>query len=452
MNTKLSTTFKLGVLVILASSLSVIPAHAALPVNTVNDGATIHGGTYFNTAGSETVFKNSAGTGIHLEAGQNIRGAEAFNNAVTGNGGAIHIQAPDQVVRLDGNIDVRGFLPSGTQGNMGDGGKVTVDAAYLFQNGNIYAGGLNGGSVQMNVGGMTMGSTSRIDATGQNFLNQSFRPVSGVGGNISINSTGDVSINKGAFITTNGTTNGLSQAQSEIIYGNNIVIIGNGVNMDGTLYAGNIAPLDGSGRGTISVSSTGSDADVNIGKGAILQSASGVISIISQRDIKQNGLVLNNGTGYFNVNSDDTPFSPGVQGFSGGIISLTAANIVNNTGRIQADGHDSSGGYVSGTGFGPGFSGGNGGAITVTATAVSNTGVMRAMGGNTSLFPGNTPDELGAGGKGGNISFVGSTPQGNGIAVTFGGQGSTIGALGTVTAPDPAASTNTLIGIWKKKP
>src|SRR4051794_22149028 len=103
-------------------------------LNQTHDGASIQGGTYFNSVHGETKFINSAGTGITLEAGQNIRGVEA-NGLYTGNGGNIHIQAPDQVVRLNGNIDVRGFFPawkySGNfSGPGGNGGKVTVDAAY----------------------------------------------------------------------------------------------------------------------------------------------------------------------------------------------------------------------------------------------------------------------------------------------------------------------------------
>jgi hypothetical protein len=410
----------------------------AQQVNTVNDGSVINAGTYLNTPNGKTIFKNSTGTGIHLQSGQNIRGAEYFNGSLTGNGGNIHIDAPNQVVRLDGNIDVRGFLPKGIIGNAGSGGNVTVNAGYLYQTGNIYASGLNGGIVQFNTGCLTMGATSRIEATGQNYIGGEFASdISGTGGRVGINSTGDVTISKGAFITTNGSPNPLRFDE----YGNSIVIVGRGVNVDGILYARQ-------GQGEIRISATGPDRDLNISNGAVIRSAGGTVTLNSQRDINQNGLVLNNGSAFFNPSSDNSPWSPGTQGSAGGTISLTAANSVSNTARIQADGHGSNGGVPQS--MGAGFRGGKGGVITISAPSISNTGVIRAMAGNATLFNNQEPGTLGAGGDGGTVNFFGANPTGEGIVATYGGQGSTVGKLGTITAPNPAAVTNKLYGIWQK--
>lgn len=375
-----------------ALALSCGVSYADIPsgamVNHTYDGGVIQGGNYYNTKGSETVFINTAGTGITLNAGQTIHGYEAQGTSYTGNGGAIHIQAPDQVVRLNGNIDVRGLSSGPGSGTGGNGGNVTIDAAYLFQNGNILATGANGGNVQMNVGGMTM--TGSIDARGGVYAPTPMNPgQSGYGGNVTINSTAAVETH--GSIMTNG-LNGLanSNPQSMTPYSDNIVIVGHGVNMGSTLWAGN--------GGAITVSSTGNDADVSINQGAIAQADGGAITVSSQRDINQNGTLLTN-------SNTSTP----------SVISLTASNAINNTGRLQADGISL------------------GGNINLAANSISNTGVIRSIG--TS--------------KGGDITFTGANPTGSGVVVTM---GTVPGSLGTITAPDPVNSTNTLIGIWKKSP
>lgn len=412
-----------------ALALSFGVSYADIPANILNqthDGAVINAGTYLNTAGHETTFTNTAGTGITLNAGSNIRGAEVLNGALTGNGGNIHIQAPDQVVRLNGNIDVRGFLPSGATGNIGNGGNVTIDSAFLFQNGNIYAGGMNGGNVQMNVGGMTMGPTSRIDATGQG----------GLGGKVVINSTGDVSINKGAFINTTGSESQVPlNSADETLYGNNIVIIGKGVNMNGSLLAGHASYADFMPGGSISIKSTDPGSDVNVGQGAIVQADGGAITISSQRAINQNGSLLSNSGSDMIFTGVD---SIGTQGRNGGTISLNAVNSVNNTGRLQADGGVGDNSAA--------LTGGQGGVITISAPAIANSGVIRAMGGNGG-------EDAGPG-LGGAVSFIGSTPSDKGVVVTYGGIGDGMfpRPLGTITAPNPAASTNLLLGEWKKSP
>jgi hypothetical protein len=116
--------------ILLAASLT-LSTVALADVNTVNDGPIVAGGTYLNTADGKTTFKNSAGGGLWLKSGSNIRGVEVnASGSLTNNGGTVHFYAPGNVVRLDGNIDVRGIRNS--QGvYRGDGGKVFVDSAYI---------------------------------------------------------------------------------------------------------------------------------------------------------------------------------------------------------------------------------------------------------------------------------------------------------------------------------
>jgi hypothetical protein len=442
------------ILCVLALSLGV--AYADVPSNLINqtyNGSTIKAGTYFNTAGSETKFINSAGTGITLNAGQNIRGVEMQ----TGYGGNIHIQAPDQVVKLNGNIDVRGLdyfnKPL-------DGGKVTVDAAYLYQNGNIYASGMRGGNVTMNVGGMTMGSGAFIDA----HSTQVDRHMPG--GSVTINATGQVDIQKGAKIDVTGATFDASGGGiAGTTYGNfsNIVISGKVVNMDGVLMANQARITDPNwmeesyqidhGGGIRLVATKG---DVTIGPDAIVQadavegSDNGrTITVTASNDINQNGLILSQGgdgtkgsiyydTWYF----DNMP----LMGGKGGTIQFNAGHDINQNGRMVTDGGKA----------GVGYWGSDAGTMTFTATNnILNNGVIRSMGGNANYDINNpVPGVLNPlsdfhGGAGGNITFS-LNPLGTGTVVSYGGQGSPFGALGTITSPNPIQSTNTLIGIWKK--
>src|SRR4051812_1530860 len=102
------STFSLALAVSL--SLLELNSYAALPINTVNDGQIIHGGTYANTSNDVTAFKNTQGTGLWLQNGNTIRGVEVDSHGgMTNNGGKIYLDAPNQVVRLDGTIDVRGM-------------------------------------------------------------------------------------------------------------------------------------------------------------------------------------------------------------------------------------------------------------------------------------------------------------------------------------------------------
>jgi len=457
--------------ILCALALTMGVAYADIPANLTNqtvDGAIIQGGTYFNTAGSETKFINSAGTGITLNAGHTIRGLEVYDSRITigwwsapatrdfsgklsGNGGHIHIQAPDQVVRLNGNIDVRGFQFGRPTGD-GNGGQVTIDAAYLFQNGNIYATGTNGGSVEMNVGGMTMGSTSLIDAHSNYLLNE--HP----GGSVAIHSTGQVDIQPGAKIDVSGATGGnFFQFPGQLPF-NNISITGSVVNMDGILQASSailrqpqLTPWPEGAHSAIRLVAT--QGDVTIGPDAVLQADSAntlnntrTITITAARDINQVGKIWANGSkgGALFINAPTAPTYWFLPGGRGGSISLSAGHDINQNGRLSADGGNGTEKSL----------GGAGGTITLMAgESMINNGVIRAMGGNTNptYVPTTLSGSVNRGGAGGSVNFN-LVPNGNGIVSTLGGVGANPGLLGSITSPFVAESPNTLMGVWHNAP
>lgn len=160
-----------------------------------------------------------------------MRGLEAnTNGTLNNNGGTLHLYAPDNVVRVDGNIDVNALRNS--QGAyLGNGGKVFVDSAYLFQNGNIFANGVNGGLVQVNVVGMTLGAGVQIQAKGS----------TGAGGTVAINSSGPVDLRRGSVIDTSGKVLGS-------LASNLINVEGSLVNNEGTLRADGVNSRGGSIR------------------------------------------------------------------------------------------------------------------------------------------------------------------------------------------------------------
>lgn len=319
-------------------------------VNSVNDGHNVAGGTYYNTPGDKTTFINSGGTGLHLTAGNTVTGHEVSNSAdptgsLTGNGGWVHFNAPGQVVRLDGNVNVAGFVNG--MGVLGNGGKATVDAGYLYQNGHIFASGASGGVVQMNVGNMVMGQNASIDARG----------LTNAGGKVNIDSVGNFNMAKGAVIDTSGAVIGN--------YDTNVINISAGlVNLRGLVVANGYNA--GQKGGEIRITS---DTDLNIG---------------------HNGLVSANGANGCS-NCDPTP------GGDGGIVHLVAGNNITNNGLVQANGGKGGNNNSTAQGVieqlddcetveatvgGKGANGGNGGQIYVTYNKLHNNGLLQAAGGN----------------------------------------------------------------------
>ncbi len=354
--------------------------------NSVNNGHDIAGGTYFNTADSKTTFTNSAHTGLYLKAGDTVVGREVDGSGIeTGNGGNLHFDAHGQVVQLDGNLDVSGFLKNGT---LGDGGRVTIDAGALYQNGQIFASGANGGVVQLNVNSMTMGPNATIDARG----------LQGNGGLVGINSAGVVNIPQGAVIDSSGAVIG--------VYNTNVIQIkGSIVNLDGVVQANGLNPGDAGGQ--VAIYATDS---LHIGS---------------------NGQVLANGADGF---SGDTPTSGG----NGGSVIVSADKHLDNDGLIAANGGnggtnpDVAVGPVSDDGYGgqqqvslgqSGGNGGNGGLVEVYFKgSMTNNGSIAVQGGNggdgQEAFAGEpgvhqiaSAGDGGNGGDGGFVKYYGNPSQ-----------------------------------------
>jgi hypothetical protein len=451
----------------LAISLSGLMLPGFAQVNTLNNGSIVNGGTYLNTRDSKTTFRNTAGTGLWLKSGSNIRGIEINSGGVpTGNGGTLHFLAPGQVVRLDGNIDVNG-LRNGSGAFIGNGGKVFVDSAYLFQKGNIYANGINGGLIQFNVGSLTIAPNARIEAKG----------FSGDGGQVLVNASGTADIQQDTNIDSSGKVTGT--------FDTNIINIEGGlVNLEGKLSATGIHTRGGTIRlvatGQTDLSQSRSalakstvftdtektdvnnrlnalkatqDGDIRLSSGdgtrdnraqiqanaisgptvepisndpadpAVRAGDGGTIILMAERNINNGGLVMANGG-----QGDAT------LGGNGGTISMNSGHNINNIFRIVSDGGNSIGDT----------NGGNGGLLAFSyGNAMNNNGVIRSQGGHSSNC---------LGGHGGLVVFSGdSNLAGSGSVYTYMGLGpSGNGSLGYIVAPNPVSSSNRLYGVWRK--
>lgn len=470
----------------LSLSLAILigPSYSQVPVNSVNDGKIIHGGTYTNTPEGITTFKNSAGSGLWLQKGNNLRGIEVNSSGdPTGNGGSFHFYAPGQAVRLDGDIDVRG-LQNGSGAYLGNGGKVFVDSAYLYQSGNIYANGLNGGLVQFNVGSATLTDTARIEAKG----------FGGAGGIVAINASGSVDVQRQTVIDTSGRVVGTLD--------NNVINIEGGLlNIEGTLQANGVQSRGGMIRlvstgqtdlrqaqdaianaatsnvftrseantatarlnvlksnyeGDIRIASPGpssrqaivtvqgqpgtNGAVENDSADADARTSDGGTIIVAAQDRILNGgwLLADGGAG------SNTPNGASNNGGNGGTVSLNARTQIITSGRIKANGGN--GGNNASTSIGG--KGGDAGLIAFSyKDGLSNTGAIIAAGGHG----GQGTETTAQGGNGGLVVFSStSNPAGNGQVITYGGLGNSFGALGSVVAPNPTTSTNKLIGVWRK--
>lgn len=402
-------------------------------VNSNNNGQNVQGGTYYNTAGNRTVFQNTNKTGLWLKAGNTVRGleADAAGNA-TGNGGHVHFYAPGQVVRLDGNIDVSALRGS-SGAYTGNGGRVSVDSAFLYQSGNIYANGANGGTVAFNVGSATVASGAKIEAFGE----------TGAGGRIAIKANNVVDVQSGVIMDSSG--------KVVSTYDTNVISIeGAAVNNAGILRANGIANADGSGaRGGIIrlVANGGANVteDVNSIASAEGMFTAGEAATVSGRinDLasNQNSRVNNSGT----LEANGANGTDGKRGGDGGTIWMFALKNgqVNNSGTVNAKGGSGGDALLNSTGG----RGGQGGGIQMSATnKITNTGSVNASGGR-----GGKGDDHGNGGQGGTggLVLISGTQNvaGNGSVSVQGGNGGNSGddyAVGgnggnggTVLVPSP---------------
>jgi len=341
------------------------------PVNSVNDGYTIAGGTYANTDGGKTLFMNSHGNGLYLHSGQTVRGVEVDSTGnFTGNGGFVHFWAPGQVIRLDGNVNVNGVLK---------GGRVLVDSAYLYQNGQIFANGASGGSVQFNVGAATFGPNARIEAKGSQQAN----------GQITINAVDFVDFQSGSSVNTLVTAAGNVLATLD---SNHINVEAGLVNVEGVIQAnGAYATPDG---GTIRVVANGNSSNcfgctldtVRVVSNSVngLPIADDVIftdseinTLVARRDALFNGSTSADGDAY--ISAKGRIVANGNSGSNvgnGGTITVIAANNVINQGAIIANGGNGQDGIIP-------TAGGNGGLVALTADHdIYNGCTIQANGGN----------------------------------------------------------------------
>jgi len=446
-------------------------AWSAPPINTVNDGRIVAGGTYLNTSNSKTTFTNSQGGGLWVRPNTVVRGLESDSSGnLTNNGGTIQFYAPDNVVRIDGTVNVNGLL-NGSGAFIGNGGKVFVDSAYLINNGNIYASGVNGGLVQINVAGMAMNGSGRIYAHG----------YGGNGGVISVNSSGPVDIRRGAVIDSSGRVSGTIDT-------NVINLEGSIVNVEGVLRADGVTAAQvGSRGGTIRLVATGrSDlselqraftaaGQTNAGdatstptlsaaeQSALTSRAQSLISTeegsvnIGYRTVSTTGtptggwLSVNGSNGPIANNNDQTENTVQRAG-DGGTIILAADQNVHIRGLISANGGQGSSGATTSATLqpNPGVNGGDGGTISAISNrdiAVLNTsgqlsGVVQASGGaggQTTVF--NSAD----------VQTNPSAKGGNGGVIAF-GYNSAMGNRGTISALGGAGGQGTRLASQASTP
>jgi hypothetical protein len=235
----------------LAATVSLLACHQPAvwagpgDVNSINDGQTIAPGTYYNTPGSRTTFINSNGDGIRVNVGDVVRGLESSEAAIpTGNGGTFHIYAPNQLVQINGTVDLSAIYSNGSY--QGNGGNLFIDAGIYAQNGSLFGNGINGGNFQFNVGSAMFGPTAQIQALGTG---------GGTGGNVMVNAAGVVDVAAGAVFNTSG--------KVLFSYDTNVINIEGGlINLDGVLQANSVVATGDDGHIAL-VSVEGSEAQRN---------------------------------------------------------------------------------------------------------------------------------------------------------------------------------------------
>lgn len=424
--------------------LSNLPLALAAPgdTNSTNIGRDIQGGTYYNTPGNKTTFTNPSGDLI-LGSGTKVRGLEVDSNGnLTGNGGTMLFSAPKGMFRLDGTVDVSSVLnDSGIP--IGNGGTVLIEAAALYQNGSIFANGINGGVVHVNVVSMTMGPNARIDATGFG---------GGNGGVVDIKASKDINIAQGAIIDTSGKVIGN--------YNTNVIRIEGGlVNLDGVIRANGLVAGEQGGSVTLVALS----GNVNIGaNGAVTANGAaggngGSVAVKANKgSIGNNGTISTNGGDSFHTDDANVNADAGHGGIV--LVSATQGNI-NNAGIISANGGNGFVGWNAVT-----TNGGNGGHVSILApkNQVNNSGTISVDGGHGGYNPdtavgpvipapygGTAQTSLGQdGGRGGDagsivLAFNTNKISNTGIISARGGNG---GNGQDALANDPAADNHYAVG------
>ena len=435
----------------IVGSLSATISIASAQVNTVNNGRVVGPGTYYNTAQGKTTFMNTGTGGLWLKAGNIVRSVEVDGiGNPTNNGGTVHFYAPGSVVRLDGTVNANAIV-GGNGAFLGNGGRVLVDSAYLFQNGRIFANGTNGGLVEMNVANMTMMPGARIEARG----------IGGNGGIVSVNSNGVLDIRRNASIDSSGSVN--SQFDRNVIN-----IEGSLINLEGTLRADGVVVGEvGSRGGTIRLVATGrtdlsdtQEAFQNAGTGnpadptlssaerstllsrsqSLVTNHEGDVHIaprsLGSTGVPTGGWISANGSAFYTANNNDLTENMLVRAGDGGTIILAAEHRVQHYGLISANGGL---GLTSLNSVG----GGSGGTVAVLShgdivldqATDMLPGVIQANGAAAGQLVTNGPVLTGAGKRGG---------QGGLIAFSYNGQ--MINRGGAVAQGGNGAAGATLLG------
>jgi hypothetical protein len=430
-------------------------AFAADPgsVDQTYNGRDVAGGTYYNTPDGKTTFTNTGGTGLYIKPGDVVVGRQVDPGTLleNGHGGNLHFSAPGQVVRFDGNVDVSGFLKDGQLGN---GGNVTIDAGAFYQNGQIFANGANGGLVQMNVSSMTMGPDARIEARG----------LQGAGGVISINGKDTINIARGAVLDSSGAVIGT--------YNTNVIQVKGGiVNLDGIIQANGLAP--GQNGGKVEVYATDSinigpdgkllanGADGFVGHNPTNGGKGGEVFVTAEKNLHNDGLIAANG-GKGGTNPNAATNEPGYDYTPDGQVYVDEHG--NRYLKMEKNGQDvfvkeyDHSQVVSGENLHPqkvqysegqhGGHGGDGGTVTVSFKGdITNRGAIEVKGGDggdgqqaisdTEIDGPHTHIALGGnggnGGTGGYVEFRGNPSQDvlNNVNVE-GGSGGQGGAAATL--------------------
>jgi len=354
---------------------------------------------------------NSGSGGLWLKGDTIVKGLEVnANGNLTNNGGTIQLYAPGNVVRIDGKLDVSGLL-NGKGVPLGDGGKVFVDAGYLYQSGSILASGKNGGLVQINVGTATLDHGALIEAKGLN----------GAGGVVNIASPGLVDMHTNTTVNTSGGTVGAFDRNVIDFEGSAVIIEGNlranGIEASGQGARGGTIRLVASGQSdaqsmydtlnAATVNNPGDNSAPTISpelrdelmfrnNDTIANFDGGIYLGSVLPGAFTSGLISANGSGDI-PNSANDPYGGPNRAGDGGSIIFSANQPILLRGLVQANGAN------GGNRVNP-YAGGNGGTIAmsaeVTYTQPGSIVQANAGAGGSSLSP------TGTGAKGGDGGLI----------------------------------------------
>jgi hypothetical protein len=377
---------------------------------------------------------------------------------------------------VDGTIDASAVRNGSLY--TGNGGKVFMDSAYLFQNGNIFANGANGGLVQLNVGGLTMGSNAKIMAQG----------FGGDGGTVTINSPGTIDLRSGSLIDTSGKVFGTVDTNVINIEGsafnNQAIMRANG------LAVGDLKPDDGdtnvmranpqlannpvprpisAGAGTGDTATMSNvlfevPPGVDFRGGTIRLVATGqtnpTTSVINGTDTMtadEKSALISRNNQVVSFNEGDVFQRGGIQANgainkNGGTLIISAARNIIVAGTTQANGANAAAGIFDSNGNGA--NGGNGGTVILSALGrVNNVNSIQANGGigargqSRSVSTGNGQDATvtitnlgGRGGEGGVVAISAIGISNGGSIQANGGQGGEGGFANAIDTETATAS------------